>query len=96
MGTAQLLSEEQRNNYLHNFPGWTFSPTEKKISRHFKFKNYDDTLTFINAAAEIANKENHHPNIEFGYNNCAIHYSTHSADGVTLYDFICAAHIEQL
>lgn len=95
-GAAQLLSAEQRNSYLSDFPNWIFSVDEKKISRHFEFKNYNDTLAFINAAAAIAKKENHHPNIEFSYNTCTIHYSTHSASGITLYDFICAAQIDQL
>jgi len=96
IGTPQLLTKEQLSTYLQEFPLWRISTDEKKISRQFTFNNYDDTLNFINAAAEIAKQENHHPYIEFSYNTCTIHYQTHSANGITLYDFICAAHIEQL
>ena len=96
VGTAQLLTKQQLSTCLDEFPFWLISTDEQKISRHFTFNNYDDTLNFINAAAEIAKQENHHPYIEFSYNTCTIHYQTHSVNGITLYDFICAAHIEQL
>jgi len=95
-GAALLLTKEQLSTYLNQFPLWSLSTDEKTISRQFKFNNYDNTLHFVNAVAEIAKLENHHPNIEFSYNTCTIHYQTHSANGITLYDFICAAHIEQL
>ena len=95
-GIAHLLTDEQRNKCLNEFKQWNFSSEKQQIFRHFKFKNYINTLEFINAVAKIALQENHHPNIEFAYNTCSIHYSTHSAAGVTQYDFICAAHIDKI
>lgn len=95
-GSAQVLSKQQRDIYLSKYSQWFFSAEKQNIFRHFKFKDYDATLAFVNAVAEIAKIENHHPNIAFSYNTCSIQYSTHSANGVTLYDFICAAHIDQL
>ena len=95
-GIAQLLLDEQRKKYLNELSQWNFSSEQQKIFRQFKFKNYIETLEFINAVAKIAQQENHHPNIEFAYNTCSINYTTHSAAGVTQYDFICAAHIDQI
>ena len=92
----KLLTEEQRNQYLKEISRWNYSAENKKISRNFKFKNYYQTLAFINAVAWIAHQENHHPDILFGYNNCTIDFTTHSAGGLTAFDFICAAHIDQL
>lgn len=94
--TPQLLTEEQLNTYLKDIPEWNYSVEKQEISRHFTFKNYYQTLAFINAAAWIAHQENHHPDIAFSYNNCTICFTTHSAGGITLFDFICAARIEQL
>lgn len=90
-----LLSKEQISDNLIEIPLWN-SETTTTISRSFKFKNYQQTLLFVNASAKIAEQENHHPNISFGYNTCFIEFSTHSAGGITLFDFICAAHIEKL
>lgn len=91
-----LLSAEQTKSYLKEIPTWNTNLEKKGISRTFKFKDYHQTLLFINSIAEIIHAENHHPNISFGYNSCSINYSTHSADGVTLFDFICAAKIERV
>jgi 4a-hydroxytetrahydrobiopterin dehydratase len=92
----QLLSEEKINNYLEEIPQWNIPEDKKNIFRKFKFKNYQKTLSFINAASTIINKENHHPEIRFGYNYCTFYFTTHSAGGITLFDMICAAHIDQL
>ena len=91
-----LLSKEELSNLLKEIPLWVISESRKGISRDFIFNNYHQTLGFINAATVIIHKENHHPNINFGYNHCNIYFSTHSTSGITLYDFICAAKIEQL
>ena len=91
-----LLTDENINKSLKEIPQWKHSVNKKDISRSFKFKDYHQTLLFINAVAEIVNCENHHPDIKFGYNHCTIHFSTHSAGGITMFDLICAAQIEQL
>lgn len=94
--SATLLSAEKTELHLKETPEWTVNSSNSDITRIFKFKDYHHTLLFINSVAEIAHTENHHPNICFGYNYCKITYSTHSAKGITLFDFICAAKIEQL
>lgn len=94
--TPQLLTEEQITNYLTEIPKWNYIAESQKIFRKFTFENYYQTLAFINAAAWIVHQENHHPEIHLAYNNCTFFFTTHSAGGITLFDFICAAHIEQL
>ena len=94
--TPTLLSEEQLTTLLKEIPRWQVHENNKEIFREFKFKDYQHTLLFINAISNIIKHENHHPEIRFGYNYCTIHYSTHSAKGITLFDLISAAQIEQL
>jgi 4a-hydroxytetrahydrobiopterin dehydratase len=94
--TPQIIDNEKLNKHLEEIPLWKTSIETNSISRKFKFKDYHQTLLFINAVSAIAEQENHHPEITFGYNHCTIDYSTHSAGGITLFDLICAAHIEQL
>lgn len=94
--SPQLFAEEQLNQYLDEIPQWNLSENKTSISRAFKFKDYHQTLLFINAVAVIVNQENHHPKITFGYNNCSISFSTHSVAGITIFDLICAAQIDQL
>ena len=65
-----LLSKEQIKIYLKEVPNWTFDSAKTEILRDLKFKDYYQTLLFINSATKIIHTENHHPNISFGYNKC--------------------------
>ena len=47
-------------------PGWSLANNE--LRRTFKFKNYYESTAFVNATAWISHRENHHPDIELGYN----------------------------
>jgi 4a-hydroxytetrahydrobiopterin dehydratase len=53
-------------------------------------------MSFVNAVAHVANVEDHHPDLELGYNYCRITYATHSIGGLSQNDFICAAKIDRL
>lgn len=90
------LPREQANEMLRQVPGWSLNPDATAISRAFKFKNYHETMAFVNAQAWIAHREDHHPDIELGYNRCGVRFSTHSVKGLSENDFICAAKINAL
>ena len=66
------------------------------ISREFRFKNYYETIAFVNALAWLAHKEDHHPDIEVSYNRCVVRFNTHVAGGLTANDFICAAKTDSI
>lgn len=68
----------------------------KQLHAEFGFKNYYETTAFVNAVAWIAHREDHHPDIEFGYKACTVRYSTHAIGGLSDNDFICAAKIDAL
>ncbi len=90
------LSMEKANQLLQQLHEWSMDQKEQIIQRTFKFKNYYETMAFVNAVAWIANREDHHPDMEVGYNRCLIRYSTHSVGGLSENDFICAAKIDNL
>jgi 4a-hydroxytetrahydrobiopterin dehydratase len=53
-------------------------------------------MSFVNALAHIANSEDHHPDLEVGYNYCRVRYWTHAVGGLSENDIICAAKVDQL
>ncbi|MDN5938390.1 MAG: 4a-hydroxytetrahydrobiopterin dehydratase [Salinisphaera sp.] len=75
---------------------WTLDEEGHALRGEFTFKNYYRTSAFVNAVVWIAHREDHHPDISFGYKNCTIHYSTHAIGGLSDNDFICAAKVDEL
>jgi 4a-hydroxytetrahydrobiopterin dehydratase len=91
------LKKEEATKLLSQVSNeWKLNDAVTQISREFKFKNFYQTISFVNAIAWIANQENHHPNLEVGYNTCKVHYSTHAIKGLSENDFICAAKVDKL
>lgn len=76
--------------------GWRLAEDGKSLKRAFGFEDFYRTMAFVNAVAWIANAEDHHPDLEVGYNYCRITFSTHSIGGLSENDFICAAKIDGL
>ena len=93
-GKVRALSDAEIDGYLGELSGWERHGGE--IRKTFKFKNYYETMAFVNAAAWVSHREDHHPDLEVGYNQCVVGYSTHSVGGLSENDFICAAKIEAL
>lgn len=79
---------------LRNLPGWTSSGGA--IAKEFRFRDFDATMAFVNAVAEIARQEDHHPDLEVSYSRVRVAYTTHSAGGLTERDFASAGRVEQL
>lgn len=87
-----LLTHDDTEKLLSNIHSdWYINTNGTELCRRFVFSNYYQTLAFINAAAQVAHKQDHHPAISFAYKQCDISYSTHSVGGLSLNDFICAA-----
>ncbi len=81
---------------LSDIPSWECNAENTQISRRYTFRNFYHTMSFVNAVAFMANQENHHPDLEVGFNYCKIHYTTHAIQGLSENDFICAAKINTL
>lgn len=90
------LGEEETQELLGQVTGWQLDHAHTAIQREFRFKNYSETMFFVNAVAWIAQRQDHHPDMQVSYNRCTVSYSTHSVSGLSLNDFICAAHINAI
>lgn len=94
-GTA-ALTVAQAQMLLQQTPGWSLSDNANEIHRVFEFKNYYQTMAFVNALAWVAHQEDHHPDLEVSYKRCRVRYSTHAIKGLSENDFICAAKLNGL
>ena len=88
------LTRAAVESLLKETPGWSYDG--KVVAREWSFKNFHETMAFVNAAAWIAHREDHHPDMSVGYNRCRIEFSTHSVGGISENDLICAAKINAL
>jgi 4a-hydroxytetrahydrobiopterin dehydratase len=93
-GGTPPLPEAVITEMLGRLEGWEYAGG--KIVRLFHFKNWCQTMAFVNAVAWIAHRENHHPDLEVGYGSCRVSYTTHAIGGLSENDFICAAKVEAL
>lgn len=88
------LEVEERLKCLH--ADWKLDGTLPEISRDYRFHDYYHTMAFVNAIAWMAHQENHHPDLEVGYNHCCVRYTTHAVRGLSENDFICALKVDAL
>jgi 4a-hydroxytetrahydrobiopterin dehydratase len=96
-GIGSALNAEQIKNLLPQLnKQWKVSPDNRTMQRELSFKNFYETMAFVNALAWVANTENHHPDLEVGYNYCRVRFMTHALDGLTQNDFICAAKMDKI
>ena len=88
------LSQDEINPLLKQLDGWV--QHDGLIGKTFDFKNHYQTMAFVNAVAWLSHREDHHPDMHVGYNKCHVQYSTHTLNGLSENDFICAAKVDAL
>jgi 4a-hydroxytetrahydrobiopterin dehydratase len=93
-GGVVPLQEQEIRNLLRQLDGWAHA--NGRIAKTYLFKNYYQTMAFVNAAAWISHREDHHPDLTVGYNQCRVEYVTHAINGLSQNDFICAAKLDKL
>jgi 4a-hydroxytetrahydrobiopterin dehydratase len=95
-GMPPLSAPEAAALLAQIHPDWKLAEDAKSLKRSYKFKDFYRTMSFVNAVAYIANTEDHHPDLEVGYDYCRVTFATHSIGGLSQNDFICAAKLDQL
>jgi len=98
-GSIPPFDISEIHRYLKKVDDWDVKSNEDKshyLIKNFKFKNFEESLHFINKVGEIAEQENHHPDISFGWGYCKIKIFTHAIKGLAESDFILAAKIDKL
>ncbi len=93
-GGMAALSDAQARDMLKQLRGWILE--DGKLVKVYPFGNYHQTMAFVNALAWISHREDHHPDLEVGYNKCRVTYWTHAVGGLSENDFICAAKCDAL
>jgi 4a-hydroxytetrahydrobiopterin dehydratase len=88
------MDEAAIRTHLALVSGWQLQ--DGAIEKTFVFRNYHETLGFVNALGWIANTEDHHPALQVTYDRCVVRFDTHDVGGISINDFICAAKADAL
>jgi 4a-hydroxytetrahydrobiopterin dehydratase len=96
--TRRALKPTEIVTRLAALQGWRLSGdgAEAAIEKTYRFANYYETISFVNALAFIANAQDHHPDLSVHYNRCVVRFNTHDVSGISETDFECAAQADAL
>ena len=89
---GEALNEPAARELLAQLKAWEL--IDGKLVKTFAFRNYYETMAFVNALAWVSHTQDHHPDLVVSYNKCRVEYSTHDVDGLSENDFICAARAD--
>ncbi|MDO9236655.1 MAG: 4a-hydroxytetrahydrobiopterin dehydratase [Aquabacterium sp.] len=92
--SGPALSADEEQILLSQLQGWHVDAG--KLSKTFTMADFHGTMAFVNAVAWIAHAQDHHPDLAVSYKHCTIEWSTHSVNGLSINDFICAARVDGL
>lgn len=92
LGPTQVVSR------LAALDGWqlTGDGPDVAIEKAYRFANWHETMSFVNAVAFIAHAQDHHPELSVRYDRCVVRFSTHDVKGLSDTDFECAAQVDAL
>ena len=91
---SELLIETELKQALKRTPEWDI--IGKTIERTFEFDDFEGAIDFVDQVAEIAEEEDHHPDIDVRYNKVRLSLSSHQEHGLTVEDFSVAERIDNL
>ena len=95
-GGVTPLNKADAQDYLDEVPGWELIEDGKKIPKQFKFQDFIGAINFVERVADVAEMEDHHPDIHVYYNKVILELWTHAIGGLSLNDFIVAAKVDQV
>ena len=98
-GEIPAFSEEEIKSYIVKLKDWSYKKNDQNhfyLSKDFKFKNFLESLSFINKVSEISENEGHHPDLKFGWGYANVVISTHAINGLAESDFGLAAKIDEI
>lgn len=83
-------------DWLLHVPGWEYEDDYRKIRKRYRFKDFASALAFVNRLAAVAEEQDHHPDVAFGWGYAHITWTTHKIKGLSENDFIMAANTDLL
>ena len=95
-GNLPALSKAEAEALLQQTPKWTLLANPLRLRRAISFDNFAEALDFVNKLGALAEIEQHHPDIQFGWGYCEVVFYTHKINGLHENDFILAAKTDQL
>lgn len=95
-GGVPPLTPDKSKEYKNTLVDWELMGGNQKIKKKFTFKDFKQAMNFVNKVADIANEENHHPNISIFYNKVELELWTHAIGGLSDNDFIIASKVDKL
>tara|TARA_Y100000591_G_C21505973_1_gene532298 strand:- start:328 stop:663 length:336 start_codon:yes stop_codon:yes gene_type:complete len=98
-GNIPPFDKEDIHKYLKKVDGWDVKSNNEGnyfLIKEFSFENFQESQNFVNKVGDLAETENHHPDISFGWGYCKIKIFTHAIKGLAESDFILAAKIDKV
>ena len=98
-GKIPPFDKSEIHKYLKKVDGWNVKSDKDKsfyLIKNFNFENFKESQKFVNKVGNIAEEENHHPDISFGWGYAEVRVTTHAIKGLSENDFILAAKIDQI
>ena len=93
-GGVAPLDDAACGQLLTQLPGW--AREGQAIVKTLTFANHYEAVAFVNAVAWVSHREDHHPEVTFGYRDVTVRYWTHAVGGLSENDFICATKVDKL
>tara|TARA_Y100000816_G_C26040120_1_gene544717 strand:+ start:641 stop:979 length:339 start_codon:yes stop_codon:yes gene_type:complete len=95
---APTLKAKEIEELLIKIPSWIIFEDEgiKKLICSFAFSNYQQSVDFANKIANLAEKEDHHPEILLEWGKVTITWWSHKINGLHMNDFICASKTDDI
>lgn len=96
--TRRALTATEIVAKLADLDGWklTGDGADVAIEKTYRFANYYETISFVNAVAFVANAQDHHPDLSVHYNRCVVRLNTHDVNGISATDIECASRFDVL
>lgn len=95
-GGIPPLPREDAEQLLAETPGWSLDDRATSIERTFRFPDFAAALAFVNRVGALAEAEDHHPDVSFGWGYCRVLFQTHKIKGLHENDFVMAAKVNRL
>ena len=98
-GNIPPFDKSEIHKYLKKVDGWDVKNDKDEnyyLIKEFSFKDFNESQKFVNKVGDVAEKENHHPDISFGWGYCRVKIFTHAIKGLAESDFVLAAKIDKI
>jgi 4a-hydroxytetrahydrobiopterin dehydratase len=95
-GNVPPLTPDKAGELLKELDEWSLIDDAHLLAKSFRFKDFAQTMEFVNKIAAIAEEEGHHPDLTVTYGAVTVELMTHAIGGLSENDFIVAAKIDQI